>query len=473
MKVLVVALAVLVASVAIAQPPYVLWNRTYGGNQNDFGSDVVRVNSGGCIIVGSTESYGSGESDWYILRITNDGDELWSRTIGGTGDDGAEAIEATIDSGYIISGHTTSGSYLVKIDTAGNIIWERASVGSYGYSVIQTSDGGFAFTGSYANSVHLVKTDASGYTQWSRTYGQGVGYVVRQTSDEGFLIAGEKGPYSEEDVYVVRTDSTGDTLWTRVVGGELSDIAYDMELLPGGGCIVAGTSNSYSEPYPYMPRGLLVKMDVLGDTLWLRTYGDVFIGPEYRGRALASARDGGYLVTGSYALWIDQWWSYGLVLKVDSVGNEEWLENIGCGGWLGGCGFRGIVEIGDGDFIIVGSSEEWLDSTGYNIRTIRLNEYTGVQDVGSYQPYTYKLHSPYPNPFNAVVTVGFDVLVIGEVQIRVYDVLGRKVGTLVDDVMTQGTHSARWDAGEMPSGIYFVQMEAGDFSEVKKVVLLK
>jgi hypothetical protein len=247
-----------------------------------------------------------------------------------------------------------------------------------------------------------------------------------------------------------------------------------MDFTEDGGCVFVGTSDSYGGMPWQAYQMLLVKLDSMGVIQWMNVYGDVTgIGVDYWGDSVVATSNGDYIIVGSGTTWIDQWWSYGLALKVDSVGNEEWLQGLACGGWLGGCGLHGIVEINDGDFIIVGSTKEWLDSTGYNVIAARLNEYTGVKDADLIQPYTYKLHPPYPNPFNAVVTVGFELPVMGKVGIQVYDVLGRKVGTLVDDVMPQGTHSARWDAGGTPSGIYFVQMSAKTFRDVKKVVLLK
>lgn len=88
-------------------------------------------------------------------------------------------------------------------------------------------------------------------------------------------------------------------------------------------------------------------------------------------------------------------------------------------------------------------------------------------------PETFSLKHPYPNPFNAVTCLSYDVPVSGMVRVEVYDVLGKKVATLVDGNVNAGSFQVRWDARAMPSGIYFVSMAAGEFWQIRKLVLLK
>jgi flagellar hook assembly protein FlgD len=94
-------------------------------------------------------------------------------------------------------------------------------------------------------------------------------------------------------------------------------------------------------------------------------------------------------------------------------------------------------------------------------------------------PRTLALHPNVPNPFNPTTTIAYDVPANGtNVTIRVYDVSGRLVRTLVDGQRAAGTHAATWDgrneAGEtVSSGVYFYRMVAGSFSEARRMVLLK
>lgn len=88
-------------------------------------------------------------------------------------------------------------------------------------------------------------------------------------------------------------------------------------------------------------------------------------------------------------------------------------------------------------------------------------------------PKSFALESMYPNPFNEATVLWYDVPVQKKVEVVIYDVLGRKAATLVNGEVEAGYHSVLWDAAGMPSGIYFVRMEAGEFQQVRKVVLLK
>jgi hypothetical protein len=90
------------------------WDKTYGGATNDHGRCVVQATDGGYILLGFTESYGVGGFDLWLIKTDDNGNELWSKTYGGSGEDGAGSAYATSDGGYVISGYTNSygaGSY--------------------------------------------------------------------------------------------------------------------------------------------------------------------------------------------------------------------------------------------------------------------------------------------------------------------------------------------------------------------------
>jgi hypothetical protein len=88
-------------------------------------------------------------------------------------------------------------------------------------------------------------------------------------------------------------------------------------------------------------------------------------------------------------------------------------------------------------------------------------------------PVAFALYRNYPNPFNPATTIAFDVPRDGYVRLRVIDILGRAVATLVDEHVTAGRHSIEWKRSDAASGVYFYRMESGDFTAVMKMVLLK
>lgn len=98
---------------------------------------------------------------------------------------------------------------------------------------------------------------------------------------------------------------------------------------------------------------------------------------------------------------------------------------------------------------------------------------TAVRTSGRSVPTRFSLGQSYPNPFNPTTTIVYDVASTGKVTIAVYNILGQKVATLVDGILTPGQYSARFDGTRFASGVYLYVMSAGNFSSAKKFVLMK
>ena len=131
------------------------FEKTFGGANFDLGYSVQPTSDGGYIITGSTESYGNGDADVYLVKTDANGDSLWTKTFGGASQDYGSSLQLTSDGGYIIAGRTTYGNgdkdvYLIKTDANGDSLWTKTYGGSsvdFGFLCTQTTDGGYIITG--------------------------------------------------------------------------------------------------------------------------------------------------------------------------------------------------------------------------------------------------------------------------------------------------------------------------------------
>ncbi|MCK4652930.1 MAG: T9SS type A sorting domain-containing protein [Candidatus Cloacimonetes bacterium] len=154
-----------------------LWTKTYGGPNDEEGFSVRETQDGGYLIAGYTESFGAGSKDVYVIKTDSIGDTLWTKVIGGSGGDEAYSIQEISEDEYIIAGYTSSfGSgnsdvYLIKIYSSGDTLWTRTFGGTgsdMGYSIQQTSDDGYIIAGQTESfgagtmDVYLIKTDSLG-----------------------------------------------------------------------------------------------------------------------------------------------------------------------------------------------------------------------------------------------------------------------------------------------------------------------
>jgi hypothetical protein len=195
------------------------WDRTFGGPKDDVGMSVIQAKDGGYVVTGKTASYGSGKDDAWLIKTNSAGSELWNKTFGGTEDDvGMQVLE--MRGGYIITGRTESeGSgkkaFLLKTDLNGKKLWERVyGEDSVGISLQQTLDGGSLIAG-YTDSKDsgrkalMVKADNSGKEQWNMHFGgpgQSMSTSVVESNDGECAFAGITNSFGAgaEDAWLVK-----------------------------------------------------------------------------------------------------------------------------------------------------------------------------------------------------------------------------------------------------------------------------
>jgi regulation of enolase protein 1 (concanavalin A-like superfamily) len=417
----------LIQLTTLAQAPDTLWTKTFGGINAEKGNCVQQTTDGGFVIVGSTNSFGAGEDDIWIIKTNVNGDTIWTKTYGGnTGEEGY-SVQQTNDGGYIIVGYTDS-------------------------------------FGSGEDDVWLIKTDENGDSLWAKTFGgsgdEG-GFSVEQTDDGGYIIAGYTTSFGagEEDVWLIKTDANGDTLWTQTFGGSWYDCAHSVQQTTDGGYIIAGEIGII--PKSGAPAVWLIKTDTSGDTLWNKI---LFIISS--AHSVQQTTDGGYIITGyKGAIDSDVW-----LIKTDENGDTLWTKTFG--GILWDDGYS-VQQTTDGGFILTGRTQSFGagEEDVLLIKTAPDPSYIN-QDIDII-PLDFSLHQNYPNPFNPITKIRYSIPQASNVVIKVFDILGNEIETLLDEEKPVGTYELSWCAESLPSGVYFYQLIAGDYIQTRKMILIK
>ncbi len=333
------------AFLTVAQTPVdTAFIYTFGGKGNDICNQIRPAADNGFILIGTTSSFGAGNTSMYAVKTDANCHHLWSKTYGGAQIQAGLAVVPTIDKGFAFLGYTTSFGnggydvYLVKTDSIGNLEWQKTYGGpdwDFGYSLKQTHDGGFIICGqtySYGagnGDVYLIRTTALGDTLWTHTYG-GSGYDTGNSillqGDSLYTIAGATTSFGKGDtnIYFLQVDTNGLLKNTRTFGCSRNSVAYCIAPEYDRGYLLFGSMDSIT---PGIRGQVLIKTDYSGNLIWMlppnaspyQDFGkEVTEAPDHTYLCSSAADGGGY---GSSSL---------LVTHLDSSG--AWLAGPSIGG---------------------------------------------------------------------------------------------------------------------------------------------
>lgn len=290
----------------------VQWTRAVGefGGELAYGVDVAT--NGDYIVAGETNSLGVG-GECYVVRLDPSGNLLWARSVGGPGVDYAREIAATNDNGCVIVGTTTSygqgqdDAYVVKLDASGSIVWST-TLGSAntdnGFGIIEAADGsivmaGKCFPGGFGGaSLYLAKLNSSGVVQWGKQVSSHdindffVPSDIVETAGGDFVVSGfsDTASGANKNNFLVKVNAAGVYLWTKIIGISGNDNGYGMESTTDGGFIISGNY------YGSTADGYLVKTDANGVPAWYLKSAGLNNDFSY---AVCQLNDGSYISVGN------------------------------------------------------------------------------------------------------------------------------------------------------------------------------
>jgi hypothetical protein len=239
-----------------------LWTRTYGGTDWDFANAIQQTNDGGYILAGGTYSFGNGDEDVYLVKLNSVGDTVWTKTYGGIHQEEALAVYQTADSGYILTGYTTSfgagGSdiYYIKTTSTGDTTWTKTLGGpgdDRGNSIAQVLGGGYILAGykndttAHINQAYIAKINIDGSTIWVQQFGapnNAVANAVVEDTDAGYVWAGKLNINGQNDIYFYKLDINGGYVFATTHGTNNGDEeGFFCGKTTDGGYFTGGTTN--------------------------------------------------------------------------------------------------------------------------------------------------------------------------------------------------------------------------------------
>lgn len=310
--------------------------KIFGGDNVEEGNAVQQTIDGGYVIVGRTRSFGAGGEDVWLIKTDANGLEQWNRTFGGSDIDQGNSVQQTNDGGYIIAGRIGSGQ----------------------------------------NDVWLIKTDTDGLEQWNKTFGGisgDIGQSVQQISD-GYVIAGGTSSFGagDSDVWLIKTDPNGSEQWNRTFGGSDFDRGYSVKQTNDGGYVIVGYTRSFGAGGSDI---WLIKTDANGSEQWNKTFGE---SSDDTGLSVQITLDGGFIIIGNKE---NDFW----LIKTDDNGFEQWSKTFGGAGFEEG---NSVQQTSDGGYILIGrtfsfgagGSDAWLIKTDAQGSTQWMKTFGGNSD---------------------------------------------------------------------------------------------
>jgi hypothetical protein len=299
-----------------------------------------------------SDGYGGTHRDAWVLKLDATGGIEWHKAYDLTDEDEAYDVRPTSDGGYIVAGKRgmigpfiDEDAWVLKLDSGGNVVWEKQYDGEFdpddARAVLEIPGGGYYVAGTTvgesgygvrSRDAWILKLDTAGTVVWERVYDvpinnslaiETVATSMAPAPGGGVVVAGY-GDATEQDAWVIHLDADGTKVWDFTIGEPQStfpwrtgiDKAHAIRETPDGGYLVVGETSGYGGSASDF---LVMKLDGSGSVLWQRYYGDL---QTERGHAVAVTDDGGLVVAG-------ETYSYG---QASTAAPDFWVVKLAAGG---------------------------------------------------------------------------------------------------------------------------------------------
>ena len=423
-------------------------------------------------------------------------------------------------------GYSTQAGFVTKFDQYGNVLWFHSFGGENGWvwptDLMALNNGDIVCTGmiggtvTIGDSIFSTQTEISFLVHYSssgdflnvtdvcecsnqlETLG-----IASDGMDNIFIGGNFRGTLSfsdtsitsagYDDIFIAKFDNQDNIIWARQEGDIYSDIGLDVTADPQGNSAITGyfpgsiTIGDTTLTSLGLEDIFIIKYDPDGNVSWVRQAGGNVYYALDEAYGIKADDDGNFYLAGHFegssyfgdTTLVSSGMTDIFCAKYDSLGNciwaakaggsdEEWgadiaLNNQGdifLSGWY-------ASSFTFGDTLITNT-----DATDVYVIKLTESEINSINKRPNY-PFQYKLYQNYPNPFNPSTKIRFTISKSEKVRIEVFNLLGQKIETLINKQMPTGLHEIDYNVTELSSGIYLYRIKAGEFQEVRKMILLK
>jgi hypothetical protein len=460
------------------------WVQRFNGPENewDYGKSIAVDASGDAYVLAQSHV------NYVTLKYnTVNGFEQWRQTY----NEGNSAWALALDNQtniYVTGGASSGGTSgndftTVKYNFLGVEQWVKRYSGPDSLSDIATAiavdDFGNVYitgsSGDYLNEYDYatVKYNTDGVLQWVQRYNgpagldDGANSIAVDDSGNVYVTGASENFYDNNDYATIKYNSDGVQQWVNRYSAGGDNVAYAIAVDALRNVYVTGESEGVGTTLDYAT----IKYSSTGDQMWVSRYNgpDSSIDAAY---SLALDGSGNVYVTGGSSNNLNG--DYATV-KYNTIGNEVWVQRYN-GPGNGEDRATSIVVDGSGNVYVTGQS--YGNGTKDDYATIKYSQPASVETISSNIPGEFKLLQNFPNPFNPSTTIRFSIPQPQLVTIKVYDVLGNVITSIVNEELPAGEYKIEFDGHSdegqnLSSGVYFYQLKAGDFVTTKKMLLLK
>ncbi len=463
-----------------------LWKAVYNGpaNDADYTTSIAVDNAGNVYVTG--RSFGNGtETDFATIKYDAAGNELWAQRYNGSNNSDDAGISVAVDpSGNVYAGGWASGSngntdyMIIKYSASGSQLWARSYNGpnngnDFMNAMVMDASGNIYATGKSRgvsnDDYATVKYSPAGTLLWSARYqGSGVDEALGLTVDQqgNVIVTGSSVALNGKDYTTVKYNNAGVQQWLKRYNRTASteDIPVGVVSDNTGNIYITGfCTGSGTTTFDY----ITLKYNSNGDQQWVKTFNSGLVGVDDKASSIDIDQTGNIYVTGS-TISSGSDFDFGTV-KYSSSGEVLWsilYENILA------VDDKAVMVKADnnGNVYVTGTSSGF---SGIDFLTVKYSQPIGITPISTEVPDGFELGQNYPNPFNPKTNVKIQMPKSGFVKLAVFDITGKEVAVLVNENLNAGTYNVDFDASQLASGTYFYRIETGNFTEVKKMVLVK